>query len=187
MPEATQEQVNQLYKTLGLGLLSNSIGILQKIYTNLTKNIFYAHEIKDCFVAHGFESIPISEADYSFAFITKEQAEPMVNDIQILLNKFGYKSEYTDCDNFANLCSSLFSFLYAVNTCGVIWGNIYNKDTGNLIAGHYFNIIVTYDPVLKKFELFLADPLNPGFIKIQKGVPIIMNNWKYEIGSSKFF
>ena len=189
MPELTQSQINNASKTIGFTLLQSGVGFIQQAYKKLSKKIL-SGGVRDAFNQYGFNAIPISEADYAFAFLTPQDAEPIAWDIMNFVHRFAYVAEYFDCDNFAHLTSSLMPLLYGVNTCGTIWGDVYDKDTGKFIVGHYFNIVATYKDSIypnERLELYLTDALNPCWIKIEKGKPIIGNQWEYRIKSGKYF
>jgi hypothetical protein len=176
-----------LIKKMNLSLLELGIKGIQKMY-KLEPQIFSYAKIKDTFNANGYPNMITSEMDTNYAFLEIGTIQPLVLDTMDLIHKFTYKYDYTDCDNFAFLTSALFSFLYGINTIGVCWGNIYNKDTGAFIAAHYFNILITYNNTKKIFELWLMDSLNPGITKIEKDVPLIIGNWKYKnLTNVKYF
>jgi hypothetical protein len=133
------------------------------------------------------KDIPLSEMDVSYTFLTANDAETMAWDIMTFLHQnFKYRSEITDCDNWSFLTSSLISLLYGINTCGTIWGDVYDLN-GKFLFGHYFNGFITYNPVYKNFELWICDSLNPGFVKVEKGKPIIINSWLYKIKRGNYF
>ena len=182
-----EQQINNISKNLGFILLNNGVNFIQKAYINLRPAIFSYGEIRNAYNNNGFKDIPVSEYDVSYAFLNTETLEPLIWDVMTLIHKFGYKLEFTDCDNFAHFTTALMSFLYGINTCGTVWGDVYDNQTGKFIAGHYFNVAITYDPVYKKFEMWLCDSLNPGFIKIQKGNLIIMGSWEYRLKKGFYF
>jgi hypothetical protein len=177
----------ELIKGMNFSLMELGIKGVQKLYA-FNPSLFSYGKIKDTFNLYGFPNIMTSEMDTTYAFLDIERAEPLIWDVMSLIHKFGYKYDYTDCDNFAFLTSSLFSFLYGINTLGTCWGNIYNSQTNAFIAAHYFNILISFNQTNRTFELWLADSLNPGLARIEKGKPIILNNWRYDnLSNVKYF
>ena len=176
-----------LIKGMNLSLLELGVKGIQKMY-KLEPLIFSYAEIKNAFVSSGMPNIVTSEMDTNYAFLNIETADPLVWDVMSLIHKFGYKYDYTDCDNFAFLTSSLFSFLYGINTLGVCWGDVYDNQTDKFLFAHYFNILISFNPSNHKFELWMADSLNPGMVKIEIGQPIVVNNWRYEnLKNARYF
>ncbi len=183
-------QVNTISKNLGFLLLENGIKFVQQAYKNLQPTIFSYGKIREVMDSYGFKGTLDVIYDTSYAFLPIEMIEPLVWDTIILVSKFKYKSEFVDCDNFAHLTTALMSFFYGINTCGSCLGTIYNSHTGAKIAGHYFNILITYSGnPFNKYEMWLADSLNPVEVfKIEKGSPIIMGDWLYrDFQNIKFF
>ncbi len=178
----------KMIKSMDFSILEMVIKGIRGLYNNLNPSIFSYGKIKETFNASGLSDILTSEMDTNYAFLSIESAEELVWDVMTLINKLAYKLDFTDCDNFAFLTSSLMSFLYGINTCGVCWGEAYNNETGKLIAAHYFNVLITYNSTYNKFELWVLDSLNPGIEKIEVGQQIIINNWRYEnLKNVKYF
>ena len=88
-----------------------------------------------------------------------------------------YKSDYFDCDNFAFLFASRAADLYKLNSAGVAFGAIYNKDTGKYIGRHAFNIIVTEDNGI--LHSYCYEPMSDGSALIVKGRDTVIGSWKY--------
>lgn len=183
------ETINNLYKNLGFTLLENGVFFIQKVYANLQSQIFPYGKIRETLNQYGLTNTVDNERDVKYAFLDYQSLEPILWDVMGLVHKFKYKLEFTDCDNFAELTSSLISFLYGINTCGYCWGDVYDRQTGKFMAGHYFNLAISCSPIYKKFELWLCDSLNPMEItKIEKNTPIIIGDWEYRnLRSVTFF
>ena len=179
-----QQEMKRLSDWLNFSLIEMGIKGTQKTYKNLKPTIFPFGKTKEVFTAHGI-NVPVSQYDFNFAFLDVNTMEELTWKTMTLIHKFGYRKEFTDCDNFAFLQSVLMAFLFGINTCGASLGKIYNAQTGATIGGHYFNTALTYEK--GKFGLYCCDPLNPGFQKVEQGKPIIINNWRYIIKNAKFF
>lgn len=180
-----QQELKRLADWLNFSLLEMGVKGVQNTYKNLKPAIFPFGETKDVFTAHGL-NVPVSQYDYSFAFLDPDTMEELVWKVMTLIHKFKYRKQVTDCDDFAFLQSSLMAFLFGINTCGASLGTIYNAHTGATIGGHYFNMAITYEK--GEFGLYCCDPLNPGFVKVVKGEPIIINDsWKYIVKNAKYF
>ena len=178
----------KMIKNMDLSLLEIAVKGIQSLYQDLNPRIFSYNRIKETFVSAGLPDILTSEMDTNYAFLDVSTIDDLLWDAMFLINKFKYRTDVTDCDNFAFFTSSLMSFLYGINTVGTCWGNIYNDSTGNLIAAHYFNVLITHDPVFNRFDLWIADSMNPGLVKIEVGKPIVLGNWRYEkLRNAKFF
>jgi hypothetical protein len=180
MPE-DQAKINELARKVGSLLLDRGIKFLQLSFQNLQITEFSYDQVKN-FVTQSGLNVPVNHFDWKYFTTSFDNWQLLID--SIVLDKAMYIAERRDCDNFAFLMTSLSSFIIGLNTCSATYGIIYNAETGNLIGGHYFNMILASDG-----NLYLIDTLNsyPEFVKIEKGKPIILGNWRYEIGSMTFF
>jgi hypothetical protein len=176
-----QAKINELARKLGSLLLDRGIRFLQLSFQNLKITEFSFGQVKD-FVTQAGLNIPLNQFDLKYYTTNWENWQLLID--TVILDKALYIAEKRDCDNFAFLMTSLSSFIMGLNTCGAAYGVVYNKDTGAMVAAHYFNTILTADG-----SLYLIDTLNsyPDFVKIEKGKPIILGPWRYEIRGITFF
>ena len=176
-----QAKVNELARRIGSLLLDIGIRFLQSSFQNLQVTEFTALQVKD-FVTKAGLNIPVNQFDWKYYTTSFENWQLLID--SVVLDKALYISERFDCDNYSFLFSSLSSIIMRLNTCGVAYGIVYNKNTGALIGYHYFNIILVSDG-----SLYLIDTLNsyPDSVKIEKGKSIVLGNWRYDVRSITFF
>lgn len=182
--QTEQQKINKIADQFGFFLLGAGVPIIQSAHKNLKPEVLPFGEIKTAFNNHGI-NVPVSQYDFYYSFLDADIMEKLTWKVMTLLHKFRYRKEVTDCDDFAFLQSMLMAFLFGINTEGASWGDVYDAETGKFINGHYFNIAITYKN--GEFELYCCDPLNPGFVKIEKDKPIIINDWRYVVKNGKFF
>ena len=131
-------------------------------------------------------NIPTIQYDTKFVLIGWDKWLEMFDNI--LLKRIDYYAEVFDCDNYAYLVSSLSSLFLLVNSCGNAHGQVFDKNTGKLITGHYFNIIVTKDNEVYLFDLNNRTYTGAGWAKVDKGKDPIIGNWVYKnIDKTEFF
>jgi hypothetical protein len=176
-----QAKINELARKLGSLLLDRGIRFLQLSFRNLQVTEFTAVQVKD-FVTQAGLNIPVNQFDWKYYTTSFENWQLLID--SVILDKALYIANIRDCDNYAYLMTSFASFIISLNTCGAAYGVVYNAQTGATIAAHYFNTILASDG-----NLYLIDTLNsyPEFTKIEKGKPIILGPWRYEIRGITFF
>jgi hypothetical protein len=176
-----QAKVNEFERKLGSMLLDIGIRFLQLSFQNLQVTEFSFGQVKD-FVTQAGLNIPVNQFDWKYYATSFDNWQLLID--SIILDKVMYIAEKRDCDNYAFLMTSLSSFIMSLNTCGTAYGVVYNAQTGAIIGAHYFNTILASDG-----NLYLIDTLNsyPEFTKIEKGNPIVLGSWRYEIRGITFF
>jgi hypothetical protein len=179
--EQNQAKINEIARKLGSLLLDKGLYFLRASFQGLPVVVYSAGDVKDFTLKAGL-NIPLNQFDWRYYTTNWENWQLLID--SVILDKALYIAEKRDCDNFAFLMTSLSSFIMGLNTCGAAYGVVYNKDTGATIGGHYFNTILTSDG-----SLYLIDTLNsyPDFVKIEKGKPIVLGNWRYEVKGITFF
>ena len=97
---------------------------------------------------------------------------------------YEYKVDKFDCDNFANAFASHLAEIYGLNCVGRFSNAIYSVKTGKLLGYHRANIIA----VLKNgaLETYCFEPESDGFVKIEKGKPVVIGNWEYRVSYISF-
>jgi len=175
-----EQKINEISRKLGSILLEKGIVILQSAFKSLKPVSFSFGDLKTYFLNAGINT-PLNQFDYKYFSVDRETFEILLD--LVVLDKAMYLAEQRDCDNFASLLTSLFGFLFGLNTFGIGYGEIWGKSTGKFIALHYFNLFATKDG-----KIYLFDSLNPAeSVLIEKGKDIVVNNWKYIIKSATFF
>jgi hypothetical protein len=176
-----QAKINEFNRRLGSWLLNTGLNLLRDSFKDLTVVDYSFSDVKTLILNLGL-NIPLNQFDYRY-YTTSWGGWQLLIDT-VILDKALYIAEKRDCDNFAFLMTSLSSFIIGLNTCGAAYGIVYNAKTGATIGGHYFNTIFTSDG-----SLYLIDTLNsyPDFVKIERGKPIILGPWRYEIRNITFF
>lgn len=117
----------------------------------------------------------ISLSDEKYKFIDWETWKKIIEIDWVSEKK--YITDVFDCDNFAFSFSARMSSLFRINTAGVVYGIIYNKDTGNKIGGHAYNAIIAYNK--NGLELYFYEAQTDKWIKFEKGKDVIIGNWRY--------
>ena len=86
-----------------------------------------------------------------------------------------YFADKFDCDDFTFLFSARAAYLYHLNSCGSVQGDVLDPQTGVKKFGHLFNIIVTPE------ECYLLEPQTDELIKIERGKKLInkRGDWLY--------
>jgi len=189
-----QKELTKLNKVIwefGLNLIYLGIKFVQKAFWSLKKpSTINSNTLKEVLKNLGFtEKDMISCSDQKYQIIDWNTWE-WIKDID-LIDKLIYYYDYFDCDNFAFLFSSLAAANYQLNSCGVVYGKVYDKNTLKLLGGHAFNVMVTQegektlqnpDGSFRKEPIFRAycyEPMNDGFTLIERNKSIIIGNWIY--------
>jgi hypothetical protein len=84
-----------------------------------------------------------------------------------------------NCDNFAFNFSSYASYVFDLNSAGVCYGQVFNKDTNKFLGGHAFNLILALKD--GKLTPILYEPMTRNWTVWQAGQNNILGNWKYDI------
>lgn len=169
-----QQQVNQIAKQLGRTLIDNGIKILKSAF-HLSPVVYSANEIRNFLGQFNFPSISLADEKYyvvSFSDWQNIIEQDWVGEHQYMADKF-------DCDNFGYAFSSYASYVFDLNTAGVCFGQVYNKDTGAFIAGHAFNLIIALEN--GNLVAYLYEPMTRKSIKWEKDKKNILGNFEYRI------
>jgi len=97
----------------------------------------------------------------------------------VLITKLNYIADRFDCDDYARLVSALTSVMMLMNTAGEAHCQIYNKNTGVFLAGHFCNLVITADNEVFVFDLDNKTYSGAGFVKYEKGKKTIIGDWEY--------
>jgi len=138
-------KLNKAIWKFGLNLIHLGIKFVQKAFQSLKKpSSISSYTLKEILRNLGFSKKDmISCSDREYQLIDWNTWE-WIKDID-LIDKLVYYYDYFDCENFAFLFSSLTAANYQLNSCGVVYGKIYNKDTLNFLGGHAFNVMITHE------------------------------------------
>ena len=165
------EKINEIARKFGTSLMDVGIKMIQSAYTNLKPTKVTFSFIQNAVTNAGLTT-PIVQLDSNY-FVTNWGQWEIIKDTS-LVDKMIYYNEQFDCDNFSYLFSSLAALLFKLNSCGATYGAVYDNKTKVLIAYHYFNLIVTDDG-----KLYCYESMNDGWCLVEKGKPIIINEWEY--------
>jgi len=173
MDKFTKEEIKAINKTaFNFGLK----GI--NICSNITRNAFrikpivITREIFTSTIKNLLPNIPVSAFDRKYYLATLADWENIIQHDFIDTKK--YFTDFFDCDNFGFLFSSRAAYLYHLNSCGAVQGNILDPKTRENKFAHIFNIIVTADK-----KCYLLEPQTDKLIEIEKGKDLIIGNWLY--------
>lgn len=178
-----KEKINNLAKTFYKGLIQIGYKGLKSVF-GITPQIYSRDKIFNFLYSNGFNKVgnfSLSDENYYL-----EDWEIWKNLIDIdWVEEHPYYKDKFDCDNFAMYFASNVAFIYELNSCGVAYGNVYNKDTGKLIDGHVFNLIIALENNVP--ALFLFEPMKRKWIKWDKNGDNIIDNLRYEINWILFY
>ena len=168
---------NKIQKQLGLLLLNGAINNLRAAYKVTNPTVVSYGKITDL-AREAFPNIGVSHKDTSFMLAPKQTWINFFN--ELVLDRMDYYADAFDCDNYAFLSSSFSSLFLLLNSCGVAHCTAYRKDTGELVSGHFLNLITTSDDGVYLFDLNNRNNFdNFGYVKVVKGVDPFIGNWIY--------
>jgi len=88
------------------------------------------------------------------------------------VDKLKWIAEVMDCDNIANLFSSIMAIVFGCNSCGVALGAVIDKSSGKTIGYHAYNCLPLR--IEEKTELYLYEPQNDCLMRASKTTDM---NW----------
>lgn len=177
------ENLQLSYINRKLGQLYLSLGV-QQIREHL--NDFAPETAKD---ETGF-TIPLSKIDLNmpttpldekFYYVSLSNWEKIIEVLNPIAKLFPWERERFDCDNRAFLMSSLCSLIFRINTCGVVYCEVYDATTGALKYKHYANLISDGT------NLYLWDVDAGGLYQKINSNPVVMGNNRYKLISLRIF
>ncbi len=174
-----QTQVNNIAKKLGKTLIESGLKILKSAF-HLSPKVYTATEIKGFLNQFNFPSISL--ADQKYYTETWETWKNLIKD-DWTEEKQWYEDKY-DCDNHAFTFGSRIPEIFDLNTAGVCFGTVYNKNTGALIGGHAFNLIVAIEN--NQLVAYLFEPLTDQYVKWVNGKNVL-GSWEYKINWCLFY
>lgn len=171
-----------LIKSFNASLITSGLQYMKNAFKIRETQKSYG-SIKDAFIHAGLSGVPITEMDITYWMTDWEIWNSCLDVVNNIAKNFPWKAERWDCDNRSSFVATLCELFLGINTCGQGFGEIVNKDTGQSIAMHWFNLIVDSGG-----NLYIYDVDNLGLRKqIVLGQPIIMGNWKYLLKSARFY
>jgi hypothetical protein len=168
-------QINSLKRKLGQ--LYISLGV-QQIRDNQSE---FSSGVKD---ETGF-TVPLNRIDSNITFTPLDTQyyftsfDNWVKIIEVLnpiAQMFKWQAERFDCDNRANLMSSLCSLLFRINTCATVYCKVFDATTGVFKYLHNANLIVD-----DSSNIYLWDVDNGGLYQKITSNPVIMGNLRYNL------
>ena len=170
------QQINKMAKSFGMTLLNKGSEIVK--YAFKLKPAMYPRANILNFLSQktGISATNISLADEKY-YVVDWNTWGQIIDLDII-DTLTYKSDYFDCDNFSGLFASRANWLYNLNSVCMAFGNIYNKDTGEFIGRHAFNLIIAQDNGI--LNLYCYEPMNDGQCLVTLKNDIVIGEWRYE-------
>lgn len=168
-------QTRNIFKKFGCQLIKRGSAIVRSAFqlkpasfTNTTMRNFLSERT-------GLNRETISLSDAKYYIIDWEKWEQIIG--LDMIDELIYETDVMDCDNFAFLFTARAANVYRINSAGVAFGGIYNKDTGKYIGRHAFNMITTIDNGIMNVRVY--EPMNDLSSLVVKGQPIIIGTWEY--------
>lgn len=134
-------------------------------------------------VRNTFPNMSVGQRDFNFALTTWNIWEDFLGNVPTQ-KKIKYYAEKFDCDNFAYYTSVMSSLCLLLNSCGRVYCQVYRKDNGQFVAGHYCNLIPTATNDVHLFDLNNSG----GWAKCVLGKDPVIGNWEYRgLDNVEFF
>ena len=174
-------EVNKIARKLGNLLIDNGIKFMRSAF-HIEPKLFEYSEFRNMVLAK-FPNTTISLMDKKYYAITFWQWKQLIDEDWTHLKK--WIIDKYDCDNFAYSFSSYASQVFEINTGGVVYGIVYDKNTGKQIDYHCWNLIITKEAD-NTVNFYFYEPINNLYSEYLGG-DIIIGNWKYKCLSFIFF
>ncbi|UCG55014.1 MAG: hypothetical protein JSV32_02010 [Dehalococcoidia bacterium] len=175
MSNITPKEVSILRKNFNLGLIGIGIAGLRNCF-KVKATQYPRDSLKALLQTQGYDKVgQLSFSDLKYYVANWQDWQKIIK--YEWVNKREYYSDRFDCDNFAFYFAANVAYMFNLNSAGVAYGSIYNKDTGKYINRHAFNMIVAiYEG---KLQLIAYEPKKDYSTLVLKGQKIIMGNWEY--------
>jgi len=170
--QPSEQQVNEIGRQLAVMNIKNGMDIMAKCF-HLEPVMHTSGELLSVLRDSGFTSAAWNDEKY--AIIKWSDWLEIIRADWTDHRK--WIRDTFDCDNFSLAFLSHNAEMFRVNSAGVASGQIYDKNTGKLIGGHWWTAIVAYDG--GKLCLFFYEPITDEWVKYS-GKEIIMGDWKYQ-------
>jgi len=175
MEEDKRKQLN-LYKNLGAILISKGEWFLAKAHNVKYTQTISSATLKNFLVGLGLTNIYTADNKYRLADWKVWQSIIKYD----WTDKRKYLSDFFDCDDYANAFKSRMSEIYKLNSVALARSTIlYDRNTKKKVGVHRHNIIVATSNGILQAYAFEAQ--TDEWQLIQKGRPIEMGNWQYQI------
>ena len=167
-------KINKMALKFGLSLINTGSNIARNAFKS-TRILKTSDEMRGFLAMQGIESISLSDQKYYLTDID-EWKEIIAVD---LLDRKEYKSDFADCDNFAFLFASRASHITGLNTAGVAYGAVYDKETGKHLGNHAFNLIIVENNGI--MYAYLYEPMNDSIVLWDRKGNNVLKDWTYSI------
>ena len=126
--------------------------------------------------------VSATNLDTQYWFASWDTWQSIISVLNPIVQNFNWVSERFDCDNRANLMSSLVSLMFELNTCSTLYCDVYDATTGAFKYAHTCNLIVDIND-----NVWLWDVDNGGqFTKITSNSPVMGVN-RYQLYSIRAY
>ncbi len=172
MDKITPKQINEIKRILGKTLCQHGESFSRDAF-KIKPKVFDSRDVRN-FIRKltGLSAAEIRLADKKYYTVDWQTWLAIIK--WDWVNEKKWLSDKWDCDNFANYFSSRVAYLFHLNSCGSVSGNIKDANTDEMIGPHRFNMIVTND-----WELYLYEPMIDFYCKIKKGEKGVCGIWRY--------
>lgn len=170
-----------MYKLLGSRLIKSGGFFLKRAFSIKQMKVITNDYVKSLLTTVGIDKIYCSDEKY-YVIDWEIMKEIIKYD---WIDKKKYVKDRYDCDDFANSFKARMAEIYGINSVATAGGiMLYSKNTNQKLGYHRANLILTTEDNVSRAYIF--EPMNDKFCLIERGKPIIIGNWRYELNTINF-
>ena len=132
-------QISWLQRTIGGLFIQLGVQQLRNAQTDFTVATSNADKILSVARKLGIQS---TELDFSYRYTSWDNWLKIIDVLNPILKSFKWEAQVFDCDNRAELVSSLCALIFRINTCARVYCEVLDATTGVSKYLHWCNIIV---------------------------------------------
>lgn len=180
MPDNTL-QINSIKRAIGSLEVSLGVTQLRQAQSEFTTTIYGIEKVQNALKALNI-SIPVDPLDNQYWFTSWDNWQKIIAVLNPIAQNFQWETDRFDCDNRANLMTSMTSLMFRINTCATLYCKVFMADTGAFLFYHYCNLITD-----DAGNVYLWDVDQNGISQKITGNPFIMGTHKYELISIRVY
>lgn len=172
-------QINSIRRAIGQLGIQVGVSQIREAQSEFSTTLAGIEKIQGAVKNFG---ISVSQADTSYYFTSRDNWRKIIDVLNPIAKNFVWEAERFDCDNRAFLMSSLVSLLFRINTCTVLYCDVFDATTGRYKYTHYCNLII--DDV---GNCYLWDVDYGGMTQKITSNPCVMGVNKYQLFNIRVF